>query len=136
MFKKYPKHLNIYKDKLYGICPAFGFMLRHDDLSDLINEQINSTIWKDVYCELRIGSILNINGVKLSFINEQKKHYNSPSYYEIPKNYKQILGIFHPVKDKPKCLSLPFVEGIGCNDKDIFFKVWPIISLQLVETYQ
>ena len=41
-------------------------MLKHDVLNNLIQEQINNSIWKNVFLEVRMGSILNINGVKIA----------------------------------------------------------------------
>ena len=98
-FEKHQEELSIYKDKLYGIVPPVGLMLKHDVLNNLIQEQINNSIWKNIFLELRMGSILNINGVKIAHIDKNKKHYISPFTHVVPQNYKKITGIFHPVKN-------------------------------------
>lgn len=101
-FEKHQQHLSIYKDRLYGISPPVSLMVKHDVLNNLIQEQINNSIWKNVFLEVRMGSILNINGVKIASIDKTKKHYISPFTHVVPENYKEITGIFHPVKNIEK----------------------------------
>lgn len=97
-FEKYAEHLKIYKDKLYGVSPPSSLMIRHNDMAQLIQEQQNNSIWRKVFLELRIGTILNINNVKISFIDEQKKHHSTAFPWCVPVNYNNTPGIYHPVK--------------------------------------
>lgn len=98
-FEKYKEQLKIYQNMLYGVCPMSGIMIRYTDTERLISEQQNNTIWRNVFSELRVGSVLNLLGVKFSFIDEQRKSYITPFTHVVPQSYISLPGIFHPVKD-------------------------------------
>lgn len=97
-FQIYKQQLDIYQDKLYGVVPPSGMMIRHDDAVALIEEQTKNLIWKNIFLELRIGTILNMNNVEFSFIDKTKIHYISPFTQTVPLNYQSVPGIYHPVK--------------------------------------
>jgi hypothetical protein len=100
-FEKFKDQLKQYSSKLYGVCPPSGMMIRHDDAKKLIDEQLkNSQVWKKIFLELRIGTILNLNDVQISFIDENKKNYITPFSQSVPNTYKNVPGIYHPVKIK------------------------------------
>jgi hypothetical protein len=97
-FIKYKDDLQIYIDNLYGIVPYSGLMIGHDEVELLIREQINNPIWRDKISELRIGTILNINNISISFIDIDKQNFISHHKYYLPKNFLGVKGIFHPLK--------------------------------------
>jgi hypothetical protein len=97
-FKEYKDTLKEYRDKLYGIIPYSGMMIKYDAVSKLINEQINHSIWKNIISELRIGTILNMYNIPISCFDKDKTHFISSNSRNLPNNWLNEQGIFHPVK--------------------------------------